>query len=634
MPDQTLSTYPVVPFVPYDKGIDLLTEKTLLPPGFVTDAKNVWFEPGIVKRRGGLTNRDDGTGLNDYIFGNLLWESGSGSVETIITNGNVYVFSVSAIATVTKGYTSIFNTDAAVVVPAFDKTTLPTLSWTLVPITLIPNASWLYFTDGNKGLDNVHTVYKFDGTNLNAGATAALSRADGLVDLSDLNGLVQPLQVGQIIYFADHLMVGNYTASAGQYKKTVAWGDKDDDDMPSGVGGDKGAKVLTDAEGEILRFIRLGAHLAIYLDYSIVICDPTPSNQIYYFDTRVQGIGLIAPNAVVDLGGIHIFVGQDNVYTYDGGLQPKPIGDRIIKEILNQLDSDKKGQVLAHYNPDRNLVEFFIPSHDTTWGRYYAAFNYKYGTWTHGRMGYEVSSVGYGLQESTILCSTEPWASETCVDGEFDNLSCNDFKLKAGHRSSVLGVTRSIVNSPEWGAVAYTTTAPDTVMWTDGKEYECIRNHTGVASGVEQNTPDAVYEGGTPTPKGYGYDWIPYTESNLLVDFREEGDLDLDVPITSYIELSSKPLGKIYGEFGRVLEILVESKGPSFALAYSTDLGETWTVAKGDIGGNDTFKTEVVTVDILSQFLTLKIILDNLNTNTQIRVLTATVSPASGRSLD
>ena len=614
MADKTISTYPYIPFAPFDKGIDQEGQKTLLSEGFVSDALNVWFEPGVIRRRGGMTYRDDESGLDNYIFGNLLWEAGTGLTETVLTNDNAYNFSVSA-----QTYSPLFgNVGLTVEYPCFDSTLLPTLCHTLVPIDTAPDESYLYFTDGKNGLDGMHSVFKYDGTTTYGAASAAASRALGRVDLAGLNGAVQPLGVKQIIYYGDHLMVGNWTATGGkQYKKTVSWGDADTDDIATFVG-DSGDKVLTDAKGEILRFLKLGSHLAIYFDRSIVICDPTPGQQIYLFDTRVQGTGLIAPNAVVDVGGMHIFVGQDNIFMYDGGLTPQPIGNRVIKRILEELDDDKKGQTLAHHIPERNLVMFFIPSHDTTWGRYMAAYNYKDGTWTQSRMGYEISSVGYGVQNSSITCETEPWASTAC-NGVFGDIACSDFRLKPGYRSSVFGVTRTIKNSPDW-VTATTYSVTDTVVWTDGKEYE---NLLGSLSSGSNN----------PTT-GFGTEWIPFTEANYLVDFKEEGDLDLDVPVTAFVEPGSKALGETYGEYGRVLEFIVESKGPSFTLLYSVDQGDTWEVASSDVGGTVLFETTRIVVDFIAQFLTFKIQMDNQNANTQIRVLTAKATTTSGVTLD
>lgn len=632
MPDESFSQYPNIAFAPFDRGVDGVGQKTLMPDGMVHDSENIWYEPGKIRRRGGVTHRDSSeTDLTEFVFGNVLFGIATGApIEVVLDNEFAWTFAVSV-----PSYTSIFTYDDTVNpaedCPAFKPETLPTLCQFLAPITTSPNENWLMFTDGEESPDaNLHSLYKFDGSTTYNGSDAVIAdaqadaRALGRVDLAGIDG-TDLVSVKQAIYYADHLMVANYKVNGGEiHRKSISWGDVDTDEIPTPTSGDFGTKVLTDAKGEILRLIKLNSHLAIYFDESIVICDPTPGAQIYLFDTRVLGTGLIGSNAVVDIGGVHIFAGQDNIYIYDGGLQPQPIGDRVIKRILDELDFSKRQQVLAHHIVNQSIVMFFFPSSTGTWGKFYAAFNYKYKTWAYGRMGYEVSSVGYGIQDSVITCQTAPYITEP-ANGSFGDLPCSDFRLKVGYKNPVLGMTSTLTNADVYLASAtYTTTAPDVVHFTDGREYVCIVN-TSAGEGPDHAT--AGVDGTSPK-------WAYSNSGNYLVDFKEEGDVDLDIPIVAWLEPASRAIGKVYGNIGRVLEVLIESKGPSFSLLYSTDLGESWSVLKSGIGGTTLFETERVVVDFRSQFITFRIQLDNNNSNTQIRVLTVKAQTTSERTLD
>lgn len=81
----------------------------------------------------------------------------------------------------------------------------------------------------------------------------------------------------------------------------------------------------------------LGNYLVVYKERSICIMTYVGGSQIFNQRTAIQGIGLIAPQALINLGDEHIFVGPDNIYSYDL-LEPKMAGDDIRTEFFRLLD--------------------------------------------------------------------------------------------------------------------------------------------------------------------------------------------------------------------------------------------------------------------------------------------------------
>ena len=87
-------------------------------------------------------------------------------------------------------------------------------------------------------------------------------------------------------------MIGDFNVGSLHRRNAVAWGDRNVLEIATG-GADNGIQVVPEASGYLKRFIQIGPHLAIYFNHSITICDPTPTSDIYSFETRVNGNGLL-----------------------------------------------------------------------------------------------------------------------------------------------------------------------------------------------------------------------------------------------------------------------------------------------------------------------------------------------------
>lgn len=146
-------------------------------------------------------------------------------------------------------------------------------------------------------------------------------------------------------YFNVRLIEGFSTIGGADKSTRIQWcvnansGNWD----PTTTGGflDLTTSALGDEQAEPLTGIKaLAGRLACYKRHSIVdiiATGLTNPNPIFTSEVRIRGIGCAAPYTLVSAGQTHFFLGQDNVYSWDG-IQVRPIGDAIQKTLLANLD--------------------------------------------------------------------------------------------------------------------------------------------------------------------------------------------------------------------------------------------------------------------------------------------------------
>lgn len=496
-----------------------------------------------------------------------FWPTSGLQKEVVIGDKLAYEFDFG-----TGNYTTVFTeTGGGTDVQCF-ATGAPYASWTPVPVNISHAISpGIVFTDGQAYSGN-HTVYYYNGTQV-SGGDAATSLSNGSVDFS---GLTSFDFCKQVIWFADHFMIGNYSDNSDHYRQGVAWGDFQSLGIQGGASSDFGEVIIADAKGTLQRFIRLGASLVIYFTNSIVVCDPVPTTNIYDFDVRVQGTGLLGPNAVVDVGGVHFALGNDTVFAYDGGLAPRSIGDRISELLFSAINASATDAIVAQHLPRKNEVHWFVPTGDSTVPDAVLIYNYREDAFsTLGLVSKNITAAGIGVRNISYRCSDEPFTSAVCnptgdfSTADYSDMACSDFAHTSGFSLPTLGSS-------------------------DGYHYDYDDVHF-----LEDVTVGSTLTGGSAIP------------SELITDTKALGK-------------SEGSFGSEHGEygtFGRVSELYIESRGTVFRVHYSIDDGETFTAINRDFGGFSGFQRERVPMDITAKFLTFKLIFPPNGGSTAIRSL-------------
>ncbi len=402
-----------------------------------------------------------------------MWNVDGNEVEILFTDTKGYTYSFA-----TGSYTNIISTDIACFI------TNGNISWS--PASTDDGTPAIVFTNGLAGIGGASALYYFDGK-------TPQSLADSRIDMTELGTFAYAKQVA---YYANHLMIGDYAITGTRRRNGVAWGELNclETAFASGAfDGDGAEYLISDAKGYLQRFIPLGAHLAMYFSHSIVICDPVPTDEIYSFDVRVQGTGLIGPNAVVDIGGVHIFVGQDNIYLYDGGLYPQPIGNDIVVNLFSKINPNDLKNIVAQHLPQRDIVIFHLSSS-------YYAYNYQSGVWTSGEFAHKVVATGFGTQQQAFKCSDLPFKFSPCLMtsnlklSPYWNTPCSAFSMRLGFEVPIFGTPEGDVFDYSEIDLTDAGAAIPGEFWTDAKPMGDPYGAEGLVSEVRVESKGSPFD--------------------------------------------------------------------------------------------------------------------------------------------
>ncbi|MGC8900111.1 MAG: hypothetical protein ACP5OF_01490 [bacterium] len=210
----------------------------------------------------------------------------------------------------------------------------------------------------------------------------------------------------------NHLVLGRVVRenSAGDYFN-LYFSDINNDIIWGGDATTNDADIISFqiSGNQIRAIVPLFQYLVVFLDNSIQLLTYQGLPIIYTRQTVNQNIGTIYPFACVSLNNIIFFIGNDNVYIFDGN-SAIPIGDEIKNDLFNALSSATNVQGIYDYI--RNSYGIII---STGAG---SPFIYTYNTLT--KSWYKISSIiqGFNFYSVTYIpkvYSQLTWANYNIV---------------------------------------------------------------------------------------------------------------------------------------------------------------------------------------------------------------------------
>jgi hypothetical protein len=145
-----------------------------------------------------------------------------------------------------------------------------------------------------------------------------------------------------LVNFNGFLIVGNTTEDGINYPQRIRWsqiGNSFKWKNDSNGSGQAGYADITDGVDWVQNMRSLSNYLVVYKERSIHILSYVGGDMVFEKRPSIQGIGLISPRAILDLGDEHIFIGWDNIYSFNL-MEPKIAGDNIAKEFFRLLDPE------------------------------------------------------------------------------------------------------------------------------------------------------------------------------------------------------------------------------------------------------------------------------------------------------
>src|SRR5215467_1577104 len=180
--------------------------------------------------------------------------------------------------------------------------------------------------------------------------------------------------------FQNRLMHLNRTEAGVAKPRMVRWSDNGLPETYSG--GESGFLTLFQGADHGVAFAPLGNYMVAYRERSIHLLSYVGSP--FYISQRqvINGVGLLAPRAVLNLDLRHVFLGNDNVYIFNG-VDIEAIGTEIRDDLFATMDAANSPRSLIIFSEPRNEMALIVPSTSNdgipdTWYFY----NFTTGTWS------------------------------------------------------------------------------------------------------------------------------------------------------------------------------------------------------------------------------------------------------------
>lgn len=143
--------------------------------------------------------------------------------------------------------------------------------------------------------------------------------------------------------------------------------------------------AIQGAGKKILNAVPIRDYIGVYKDRSIGLLDYIGSPSYFSYKVQIEQIGLLAQDAVVNLGSYHYFLGNDYmVYRWDGGWELEPVGKPIHDTLRDEINTTYQGRSFMILSTKKKEIILFIPiSSDSTPDRMYI-YNYEDNIWTMG----------------------------------------------------------------------------------------------------------------------------------------------------------------------------------------------------------------------------------------------------------
>lgn len=165
--------------------------------------------------------------------------------------------------------------------------------------------------------------------------------------------------------------------------------------------------------GEITAAARLGSSAVAFKARSIFFGTYVGSPVVWQWDHIPGDIGCVGPEAVCDAGGMLFFVGEDNIYAFDG-TRPIPIATGQVREwFVANSSQTYRFRTQAIFDRQTNRVWFFFPHRDSSNGQPDRALVYHIGSKQWGRADRTIQAalnyIAPGLTFDSIGTAYSTW---------------------------------------------------------------------------------------------------------------------------------------------------------------------------------------------------------------------------------
>lgn len=212
-------------------------------------------------------------------------------------------------------------------------------------------------------------------------------------DFADVPGLndaepgqVDVIKVKCLSVFSNFLVIANTVENGNYYTTRVRWSRYGDFTLwknnPDGTGMAGYFDLQAESTG-IVQLIPLGNLLLVCKPDAIYGMRFVGTPYIFVVEKLIDDIGLIAPFGYTYYLNNLVFVGNDNIYMFNGSTLT-PIGDNIANYFFNTLNTNRINSVRMFSDPVKHLVYLFYPTSnaDDDYCDRCLVFNTELKSWT------------------------------------------------------------------------------------------------------------------------------------------------------------------------------------------------------------------------------------------------------------
>lgn len=277
-------------------------------------------------------------------------------------------------------------------------------------------------------------------------------------------------QCKALVLFDSSLILVATVEGGSNFHQRTRWCDKAD--FTNWTTGDAGFIDHLDSAEKVLTARKLGPHLAVYRENSIVRGTIIgTSTKRFQWDTMVTSRGLISRAAIADIGDTHFCVGQEDIYIYRGGFDTTPIGANVENLLFGddaELDEANVHRLFTVYIRERKDVWIFYQTTAGTLPDKSIRYSIKYNAYT--TRSWDAQYLGSG---ESVDANTFSWN---------DLIGSWETQTWKWSSTSIVGNSRTVLLCRDDGQVVeYNFIAPD---------------DAGVAQNWEIETPDIVHPNG------------------------------------------------------------------------------------------------------------------------------------------
>lgn len=190
-----------------------------------------------------------------------------------------------------------------------------------------------------------------------------------------------PIDVAGLVVTPERFLVA---LGAGGNARNVAWSDRENMHIFTSLATNEAGDIDLEGRGKIIAGRRGRAETLIWTDADLFSMRYQGGVYVYGFEKRGTHCGLVAPGAVAEINGEHIWMGMRGFFRYDGYV--RDIECEVEDYVFDDMNRDQRIKVHCLVNHEFDEITWFYPSSSSTEIDRYVTWNYVEEHWTLGTL--------------------------------------------------------------------------------------------------------------------------------------------------------------------------------------------------------------------------------------------------------